>query len=158
MEIETILLIGLLSLLAVNLGIGAFSLIVINPIAKNINKDFKYNTDNTDSEENLEVLKNINFVSTNLVFLLSAIILVLAIAINFANNIRIEIYLLRIGLFSFISYIVLLLSDFTLKSDRFEILSNFDLSKYNKVFSLLNVVTLLVTYWSFLHYALNPKK
>lgn len=158
MKTETILLIGLLTLLAVNLGFDAFNLIIIKPIAKNINENFKYSADNAGSQKNLEVLKNINSVSTNLVFSLSAIILTLAIAINFANNLRIEIYLLKIGLFSFISYFVLFLSNLILKSDRLTTIFNHTILKQSNIVILLKILPLLVSYWSFLHYALNPRK
>ncbi|MEO0644531.1 MAG: hypothetical protein AAFZ17_00015 [Cyanobacteria bacterium J06650_10] len=87
-----------------------------------------------------------------------------AVTVNFVSATRTEQYLLRIGLGSLLVYFGLLFLSSVFGGDRTIKTVNADsqanLSLWYQAWTLLlwpRAIAALVSYWSFLHYAMNPK-
>ena len=137
MSLETIFLIGILTLLAICLGVSLFWVAVVEMVIKSSNEP-----------SFLELIISLRLLTIQLMSLIFITTLICAIALNLISHSRSEPYLLKFGLFSFILSLISVLSKFVWLEGG-GILSN----------SLLwfNLLCIIVSYWSFLHYALNSK-
>lgn len=144
MSIETIFLITILTSLAVCLGVSLFWLVVIKvALQSTLNKsDF------------LVLIATIRLPTIKLMSVFFAVSLICAIALNVISHSRSEPYLLSIGLISFILSLMLVLSKFMLFTNSAITPKSLLI---NSSLLWLNLLCLIVSYWSFLHYALNPK-
>jgi hypothetical protein len=91
----------------------------------------------SDVQAVIEVMEHINHMSARFMPIVFTITLLCAIALNILPHSRSEPYLLRIGLASLILYLIL--------------------KPFGITHLWLSILSALVSYWSFLHYALNPK-
>lgn len=153
MALDTIFLIGVLTLLSVNLG-SDFLLIVAQFSFQSINE--------AAFDAVIGNLYNRILTSLSAVFFLA---LVCAIILNcLPDNSRTEPYLLRIGLGTLIAYGVIFSFNLLLVSHNFSFLEQltsathaFFLQSKAAFLLWLRLPVILVCYWSFLHYALNPR-
>ena len=130
-------MIGILTLLAICLGVSFFWVAVVEMVIKSSN-----------DPSFLELIISLRLLTIQLMSLIFITTLICAIALNLISHSRSEPYLLKIGLFSFILSLISVLSKFVWLEGG-GILSN----------SLLwfNLLCIIVSYWSFLHYGLNSK-
>jgi len=138
MSLESVALIGILTLLTVVLGSDLFLLLIGRPILESVYLEI------FDSQAYRVMTWRLSFV---LFFILFG-----AIAANLAPNARTEGYLLKIGLGSLSAYLLLFFVSLVLVSDS--------PTEVYKTWTLLlwpRAVAALVSFWSFLHYAMNPK-
>ena len=143
MSLETITLIIILTLLAIYLGVSFLWTVVIETAIQS-----------TSEPTFLEVIDSIRLQATPLISAIFVVILACAITLNVIAHSRSEPYLLKIGLISLILSFGLVLSKFIL----FE--SSAIAAKSPSINNLLlwfSFLCLIVSYWSFLHYAFNPK-
>ena len=147
MSLESITLIGILTLFTIVLGTDLVALLIghsvfeaINPIAQGY----------TPANWRLGLV---------LLLLLTG-----AVTVNLVSAARTEQYLLRIGLGSLLVYFGLLFLSSVFGGDRTIKTVNTDsqanLSLWYQAWTLLlwpRAIAALVSYWSFLHYAMNPK-
>lgn len=152
MSLETVALISLLTLLSLCLGSDIFWLSVINPALSQVSNQSRLET--------LRVLQEQVLKFFPIVYLL---VFVCAVVLNVISHSRSEPYLLKIGLISLVLYFSLILVSFLLcDTQTISLAAKPDLSlasrawKSNRVLWLL-VPTIFVSFWSFLHYAMNPK-
>jgi len=138
MSLESIALIAVLTFLTIVLGGDLFLLFIGRPVLE---------------AAYLEIFNR--QIYWKLVWRLSAVLFFLllgAIAINLTPNARTEAYLLKIGLGSLLIYLILFFFSVALVSDP--------LTEWYKTWVLLlwpRAMVALVSFWSFLHYAMNPK-
>ncbi|MGB3533708.1 MAG: hypothetical protein WBA13_09330 [Microcoleaceae cyanobacterium] len=144
MSLETIILIIILTLQAICLGVSLFWLSVIETAFKSISNSSLF----------LELIAHIRLSAIQLMSVIFVMTLAGAIILNLIYHSRSEPYLLKIGLISFISFLVLVLSKFIFLEES-AIAINFPL--INNLLLWGNLLCITVSYWSFLHYALNPK-
>jgi hypothetical protein len=154
MSLETIALIGILTLLTASLGTDFFWLVVIKPALQRIS-----------DQSLLETMGNVHLQAAKFMPIVFLAMLVCAIILNIVSSSRSEPYLLRIGLGSLAVYfalvivgsvpinnsIISMLNGVGSGSTIRELQSKWDLILWFRLFSVL------ISYWSFLHYALNPK-
>lgn len=127
MSLETIALIGVLTLLAINLGADFVWLLIVQPALERMgDRTF------------LETIGSSYGQFSKLMPAVFLGVLSFAVTLNIIASSRTEPYLLRIGLLSFAVYLVLVFVSW-------------------KAIAWLRLPAILVAYWSFLHYALNPK-
>jgi hypothetical protein len=108
---------------------------------------------------------NISIQSAKVLPVAYLLILISAIVLNFIVHSRTEVYLLKIGLVSLIIYLSLAFISFLpILSALVPIVNQSKLEFFiqqsqaqSSVFIGVQLIILLVSYWSFLHYALNPK-
>jgi hypothetical protein len=155
MSIETIALISILTLQTISLGTDFFWLIILRPACQMINH----------TPFLLDILVNISIQSAKVLPVAYLLILISAIVLNFIVHSRTEVYLLKIGLVSLIIYLSLAFISFLpILSALVPIVNQSKLEFFiqqsqaqSSVFIGVQLIILLVSYWSFLHYALNPK-
>lgn len=154
MSLETIALIGVLTLLTVSLGTDFFWIMVIKPALQHIS-----------DRSLLETMGNIYLQSAKFMPVILFVVLICAVILNITSSSRSEPYLLRIGLVSLAVYlglvffgsmpinnaIISMLNGAGSVSSIREFQSRWDTIIW------FRLLTILVSYWSFLHYALNPK-
>ncbi|MEM8828142.1 MAG: hypothetical protein AAGE96_02150 [Cyanobacteria bacterium P01_G01_bin.19] len=155
MSLETITLISILTLLAVCLGVSVFWIVVIETANQHISKPTF-----------LELIAHIRLQTARFMSVVFFITFTCGVILNIIPHSRAEPYLLNIGLISLTLYLVLVLIKFIF-IDKAEIatISQEHKSKViaNKLLTIPNILlgfhllSLTVAYWSFLHYALNPK-
>lgn len=154
MSLETIALIGVLTLLTASLGTDFFWIVVIKPALQRIS-----------DHSLLETMGNIHLQAAKFVPVIFLAMLVCAFTLNVVSSSRSEPYLLRIGLISLVVYFALvLIGSVPINNAVISLLNGFGAEltiqelqdRWNTIlwFRLFSV---LVSYWSFLHYALNPK-
>ena len=154
MTLETVALIGVLTLLTLNLGADVFWLVVVSPALQQI-----------DDQSLFAIVSNIYTQALILMPASFLITLVCAILLNFVPKSRSEPYLLKIGLATLIAYALIVglgtfpISNSVLSLDQLE-----SVNSIRQVQERLDIIlwfrfpVILVSYWSFMHYALNPKK
>jgi uncharacterized membrane protein len=154
MSLETIALIGVLTLLTVSLGTDFFWIVVMKPAFQRI----------SDSSL-LEAIGNIHIQAATFMPVIFLTTLVCAVILNVGASSRSEPYLLRIGLMSLaVYYALVFIGSVPINHTIVSMLNGAELepsirelqNQWNVIlwFRLLSV---LISYWSFLHYALNPK-
>ena len=148
MSLETILLIGVLTIGAIALGADClWSLAIrssLNP--SNLTKETGY------TKHFSETVVDVQRQANRFLILVLLVVLAGAIVLNIIPHSRIEPYLLTIGILSLVVALLPVSVDF-IQIDR-------DSVSNQIVMTLLmgiRVTAELITYWSFLHYALNPK-
>lgn len=142
MSLETITLIMILTLQAICLGVSFFWLFVIETALQSIGN----------ASLVLELIANIRSQSLPLMSVIFIVTFACAIILNVNSHSHSEPYLLKIGLISFILSLIFIFSKFVFLE---EIAIN--LSLINNLLLWGNLLCITVSYWSFLHYALNPK-
>lgn len=149
MSSESILLISLLTLLPICLGIEVLNLGIIKPILLRL-----------DDRQSLAIVNIFLDRSIALSWWLLPLVSLNAIILNIVPNLRVETYLLKIGVVSLLLYILLnIYGSISIGSSitaNVNIQSLFDRWELT-VFMGVRLILSLVCYWSFLHYAMNPK-
>lgn len=154
MSIETIALIGVLTLLTASLGTDFFWLVVVKPAFQRIS-----------DQSLLEAMGNIHLQTAKFMPVVFLVMLACAVILNIVSSSRSEPYLLRIGLISLVVYFALvfvgsapinnevisILNGSEVKLTVRELQGRWDMILWFRLFAIL------ICYWSFLHYALNPK-
>lgn len=138
MSLESIALIGVLTLLTVVLGSDLFILFIGRPVIEVAYLEAVNSQAHWAMNWRLSLVLSLLFMG--------------AIALTLTHNARTERYLLKIGLGSLLVYLILFLHSAVLVSDP--------LAEWYKTWRLLlwpRAVAALVSFWSFLHYAMNPK-
>ena len=151
MSVESIALIGILTVFTIILGTDLFLLMIGRSVLESINFELL----NTLAQGYWMMIWRILFVL--------CLLLVGAIVVNLTPTTRTEDYLLRIGLGSLCVYLILFLLSLSPVRDR--IVSPADTTQlgiaiaYRAWTQLLwpRTIAALVSFWSFLHYAMNPK-
>ncbi|MBE9118000.1 hypothetical protein IQ249_19050 [Lusitaniella coriacea LEGE 07157] len=154
MSLETIALIGVLTLLAISVGADFLWLIVMKPALSQIS-----------DRAALEIMGSIHLQAIKVMPVIFLIMLTFAVILNLIPPSRSESYLLRIGLISLAIYFALVLVTSISIHHGSVSISNGAESELmirelqNKWDAILwfRAIGVLVSYWSFLHYALNPK-
>ena len=101
------------------------------------------------SETTVDVIRQ----TTQLILAVFLLVFIGAIILNIIPNSRLESYLLKIGLLSLIIVSFLILVEFAQinRATSQELLTSLNLLIW------IRLIVEMVAYWSFLHYALNPK-
>lgn len=153
MSLESFLLISVLTLLAITLGTNLFLLLVGLP-ALNAVSDLTF----------LEMMGHIHQSATYRILIVLGVLMVGAVSLNLIEHNRTEVYLLRIGLGALATCLVLMLLGSKPLSDKIiealESGSTADVRSWHKMLEQwlwTHTVASLVSFWSFLHYAMNPK-
>ena len=147
MGLETTVLLGILTLLPFCLGKDAVILLLIKPALSKVD------------QPTLEVMHSLQ--AMRIVPIIYTLIFVGAVVLNVTSHSRSEPYLLKIGLVSLVVYFLFTLVGFILTDSQ--IISLFARaslalsSPLNDTLLWIQLLTMLVCYWSFLHYAMNPK-
>ena len=148
MGLETTVLLGILTLLPFCLGKDAVILLLIKPALSK-----------GGDQPTLEVMNNLQ--AMKIIPVVYTLIFVGAVVLNVTSHSRSEPYLLKIGLVSLISYFLFILIGFiSTDSQIVSLFTRADLtlsSPLNGMLLWIQLPTMLVCYWSFLHYAMNPK-
>ena len=149
MSVEIILLIGVLTIDAIALGADYLWSLII--------KSFLSNRSNSSLEADfanhfLEISMNVQKQTARFLIIILLVVLAGATALNLVPNSRLEPYLLKIGLIGLIVALSLIFVEF----------AQVNQSIANKpiiinIFVGIRLIAEVVAYWSFLHYALNPK-
>jgi hypothetical protein len=155
MSLETITLISILTLLAICLGFSFFWIAVIETASQHISESTF-----------LELIPHIRLQTARFMSVVFFITFTCGVTLNITPHSRAEPYLLKIGLISLTLYLVLVVIKFIL-IDKAAIAS---ISQEHKSKAIANklptrpnillwfqLLSVTVAYWSFLHYALNPK-
>ncbi|MEL6492346.1 MAG: hypothetical protein AAFV85_09050 [Cyanobacteria bacterium J06634_6] len=138
MSLESIGLIGVLTLLTIILGSDLFLLFIGRPVL-----DAAY----------LEVFNSqAHWAMTWRLGLVLAVLSLGAIFVTLTPNARTEGYLLKIGLGSLFVYLILFFVSAVPVSD-----SPTEMYRIWRLLLWPRAVAALVSFWSFLHYAMNPK-
>ena len=141
MSIETIVLIGVLTFLAIGLG-----------------ADFCWNTVLKSSFFNIsnhsltEISANLSQKTTIFVLAIFFLVLVGTIVLNLIPHSRLEAYLLKIGLVALIAVMSLIFVEFIPIRQ-----ANQSLTTILNSTIWIRLLAEIIVYWSLLHYALNPK-
>ena len=143
MSLETTTLIGILTLLSIYLGASFLWTAVIETAIQSISEPIV-----------LEVTANIRLLATQLMSVIFFITLTCAIILNVIVHSRSEPYLLKIGLIGLILSFGSVFSKFAFL-EQSAIASKFP--QINNLLLWFGLLCAIVSYWSFLHYALNPK-
>lgn len=153
MSLETIALIGVLTLLTIGMGTEFSWLIVMKPALSRIS-----------DRAFLEIIENILLQAVKVIPIILLMLLLFAVILNIISHSRSEPYLLAIGLLSLIAYLGLLAiasvsihQVISLPNGTEAQLTIRQLQGKWDVISWFRWLSILVSYWSFLHYALNPK-
>ncbi|NJM88791.1 MAG: hypothetical protein HC847_18135 [Hydrococcus sp. RU_2_2] len=136
MSLETIVLITVLTFLSIYLGADFLWKVTIEPALSN-----------------LEIIATIEQQTIYLLLIVVSLVFVGAIVLNVIPNSRSEPYLLRIGLASLIAVLFLIFTEFTLLNNAIAL----EFLTSSNLLDWIRLVVAIVAYWSFLHYALNPK-
>ncbi|MGD1917579.1 MAG: hypothetical protein ACFCAD_01095 [Pleurocapsa sp.] len=144
MSLETTVLIAILTLLSICLGASFIWVVALETAIQLIVAETKF----------WELLTKIRLKAVMVMSAILAISLILAIALNIIPHLRSEPYLLKIGLISFILFLTSAIGKFVfLESTKIPGIK----STSNNLLLWLNLLCITVSYWSFLHYALNPQ-
>jgi hypothetical protein len=143
MGLEIITLITILTLLAICLGVSFLWVVVIETAIQNIIEPIF-----------LEVIAHIRLQATQLILVIFFLAFACGVILNVIPNSRSEPYLLKIGLISLIWSFVFVLIKFAFL-EQIAIASKYSL--ISNVLLWFNLISLTISYWSFLHYGLNPK-
>lgn len=135
MSVESIGLIGVLTFLSLFLGVDLSLILDGNSIPSRLN--------------HLALLDAIGHIRQPLgqrMTVIFGVLFVGAILLNFTKHTRTEVYLLRIGMGAIATYAALVFLG-AISSDN----------RMVEVLLWLRAMAVLVSFWSFLHYAMNPK-
>ena len=143
MSLETTTLIGILTLLAICLGVSFLWTVVIETAIQSIGEPVF-----------LEVTAKVRSQVIQLMSVVFSIALTCAIILNTIVHSRSEPYLLRIGLIGLILSFGSVFSKFVFLEGSAIALK---FPWINNLLLWFGLLCLIVSYWSFLHYALNPK-
>lgn len=149
MSLETILLISVLTIGAIALGADYLWSLVI--------RSSLLNTSDSPKQADfanpfLQVTVNAQRQTNQFLLVVLSVALAGAVALNVIPNSRLESYLITIGLLSLTVVLSLILVEFV------QINRNIAINSILKsIFIGIRLIAELVSYWSFLHYALNPK-
>ena len=153
MSLESIGIIGILTLLTIVLGADLFFLLVgLSALGTVADATL------------LDAMGHIHQVAAQRISFVFVVLFAGAVAVNLVPHQRTEVYLLKIGLGSLILYALLVLLGSRPLSNR--MIEALDSGSIENVRSWHNAwqwflwpraVTALVSFWSFLHYAMNPK-
>jgi hypothetical protein len=154
MSLETIALIGVLTLLTASLGTDFFWIVVVKPAFERIS-----------DQALLETMGNIHLQAAKFMPIVFLVMLTCAVILNIVSNSRSEPYLLKIGLISLVIYFsIVFVGSVPINN---EVISIWNGSRAESTIRELQgrwdailwfrLLTILICYWSFLHYALNPK-
>ena len=152
MSIESISLIGVLTFLALILGTDLF-LILVGRSAIDVLGDPTL----------IDTIGHINQAAGQRMTGIFVILLIGAMVLNFVTHTRTEVYLLRIGVGSLIVYaIIVLIGSVPFSNNICKALSKSSdvaepLYQAWKLLLWPRTLAALVSFWSFLHYAMNPK-
>ncbi|MEO1633583.1 MAG: hypothetical protein AAFS04_00695 [Cyanobacteria bacterium J06631_9] len=153
MSIESIALIGVLTLLTIVLGTDLFFLLVGRRAFSDV----------ADSSL-LDVMGHLHQVAGQRMIVVFVILFIGALTLNFTSHTRTEIYLLRIGLGSLLIYAALVIFGSTPLNNKIaEALNTDSISNvrlWHQTWEWLlwpRALAALFSFWSFLHYAMNPK-
>ena len=153
MSIESIALIGVLTLLTIVLGADLFFLLIGRSALSDV-------ADST----LLEVMGHLHQTAGQRMTVVIVVVLIGALTLNLTSHTRTEVYLLRIGLGGILVYSALVFfgaMPFTHKI--FKALSTNSVANvrsWHQTWEWLlwpRALAALVSFWSFLHYAMNPK-
>lgn len=148
MSIETTLLIGVLTIGAIAFGADCLWNLVIRSSLLNTSNL----TEEADANRFLEMTANAQRQTNQFLVVVLLIVLVGAIALNVIPNSHLEPYLIRIGLLSLTVVLSLILVEF---ARMYRIIAIKPI--ITNIFIGIRLIAQLVAYWSFVHYALNPK-
>ena len=148
MSLETILLIGILTVLAIAFGADCLWWIVIRPSLFNTSKLLK----EADADDFLKITENVQRLTNQFLLVILLVVLVGTIALNVIPHSRLEPYLIKISLLSLIFVLSLILVEFGQIN-----LNIFIKPILTTIFIGIRLITEIVAYWAILHYALNPK-
>ena len=141
MSIETIVLIGVLTFLAIGLGADFCWNIVI-----------KLSLLNMSDRSLTEISANLNQKTTIFVLAIFLLVLVGVIVLNLIPHSRLEAYLLKIGLVALIAVMSLICVELIPISQASQ-----SLMTILNLTIWIRLLAEIIVYWSLLHYALNPK-
>jgi hypothetical protein len=142
MSLETIVLIAVLTLLSIYLGADFLWNVVIKSAMSDIS-----------DRAVLEAITTIEQQTIQLIVVVVSLVFIGAIVLNIIPNSRSESYLLKIGLASLIVVLFLIFTDFKLTNNAIAP----ELPTSSNFLGWIRLVVAIIAYWSFLHYALNPK-
>lgn len=153
MSLESIALIAVLTLLILPLGTDLFLLFIGCPAL-----------DAVSDATMIDVMTHIHRVATFRIPVLLTMLMVGGIFLNVTKHTRTEIYLLRIGLVTLVIYAMLVVSSSKPLIDRMiAALETGSVDAVRQWYGMwqrwlwLRAAAALVSFWSFLHYAMNPK-
>lgn len=148
MSLESILLIGILTILAIAFGADCLWSLVIRPYLLDTSDLFKESNPN----RFLDIAVNAQRQTNQFLLVVLLVISIGAIALNVIPHSRLEPYLIKIGLLSSIFVLLLILVEFG------QINLNISIKPIvTTIFIGIRLITELIAYWAILHYALNPK-
>ncbi|MEM9272246.1 MAG: hypothetical protein AAGA80_04675 [Cyanobacteria bacterium P01_F01_bin.143] len=143
MGLEIITIIAILTLLAICLGVSFFWIFFIETA-----------TQITSNPTFFEVMVLMRSKAVPLMWVIFVITLVCGVILSVISPSRTEPYLLKIGLVSLILYLGSVIVKFAWL-ERIAIAAQSSL--VNNLLLGFSLICITVSYWSFLHYALNPK-
>lgn len=149
MSLETILLIGVLTVLAIALGADClWNLVIRSCLLKTSNslKEVSF------TDRFLEMTVNVQRQTDRFLIVILSVVLAAAIALNIIPNSHLESYLIKIGSIGLIVVLLLISVEF--------IQINQDVVERSTVANIsigIRLIAEIVAYWSFLHYAINPR-
>ena len=148
MSLETILLIGELTIGAIALGADCLWSLVIRSSLNISNPPKEAGFTNNF----LGMSANVQKQTDRFLIVILLAILAGAIALNVVSNSRLEPYLLKIGLIGLVVALSLVSVEFVRVNQNIA-----NRTVITNVFIGIRLIAEVVAYWSFLHYALNPK-
>lgn len=153
MSVESIGLIGVLTLLTMVLGSDLVFLLAGRSIFRTM-----------DDATLLSIAGQVHQTASERMVAVFLVLLIGAVAVNLTSHTRTEVYLLRVGLGSLLIYtVIILFGSMPLSNHIVEALDANIVSavrSWQKTWEILlwpRAATALVSFWSFLHYAMNPK-
>ena len=148
MSLESILLIGILTMLAIAFGADCLWSLAIGPYLLNTSDLSK----EAEPDRFLDIAVNVQRQTNQFLLVIFLVISIGAIALNVIPHSRLEPYLIKISLLSLIFVFSLILVEFG------QINLNISIKPIvATIFIGTRLITELVAYWAILHYALNPK-
>lgn len=148
MSLETILLIGVLTTGAIALGADCLWNLVIKSSLNsgNLTKETGF------AEYLSKIVIDVQRQADRFLIVILLVVLASAIILNIIPHSRLEPYLLKIGLIGLIVVLSLISVEYAIGNQNTS-----DKAIITNVFIGIRLITEVVVYWSFLHYAINPK-
>jgi hypothetical protein len=140
MSLETIVLIAVLTTLSIYLGADFLWNIALKSAMSDISDRAALNIINTVEHQTIQLM-----------IIVVSLVLIGAIILNVISNYRSEPYLLKIGLISLIAVLLGIFGEYISINNASE------LPTLSNLLAWIRLAIATVAYWSFLHYALNPK-
>ena len=148
MSLETILLIGVLTVLAIALGADCLWNLIIRSCLLKTSDSLEVSF----TDRFLEMTVNVQRQTDRFLIVILSVVLTAAIALNIIPNSHLESYLIKIGSIGLIVVLLLISVEF--------IQINQDVVERSTVANIslgIRLIAEIVAYWSFLHYAINPR-